>query len=338
MDTKYLNEFTDEKVCEYKGRQYFVRDNGAIYRQCKSDGIKRDWDEEWTFGRFDQNTGYMFIGQERVHRIVCTAYHGVPEGDRNIVDHIDTNRCNNRPDNLRWVTKLENILLNPITRAKVELICGSIEAFLENPELLFNHESEDPNFSWMRVVSPEEAKRSLERWKEWTNKPKEQRLSIGERKGPGEWIYDPIRVSTSANDRDFEDEDESTYYDSLTPNAKQVAWKTPTEFLMCPTGMPENPLEAYKQNMEIDKIFCRNCYGESFLKDVGYTPEGDALVVLTYQPEGVKTWYLSGIYIENGKFIHESIRSYFEETGGRKYFTIHTGKAWTGGDVFDDYC
>ena len=190
----------------------------------------------------------------------------------------------------------------------------------------------------MRVVDAEEARRSLQRWREWSEKPKELRQSKEERKGPGEWIYDPIRDYTSDNDLDFKRKDEPTYLDSLTPNAKQVAWKTPTEFLMCPTGMPENPLEAYKQNMEIDKIFCRNCYGESFLKDVGFTPERDALVVLTHQPGGVKTWYLSCIYIENGMFIHESIGSYFEEIGGRKYFTIHTGGNWTGGDVADDYC
>lgn len=40
-----LNEFTREEVCVYKGRRYYVRDNGAVYRQCKEDGIKRKWDE-----------------------------------------------------------------------------------------------------------------------------------------------------------------------------------------------------------------------------------------------------------------------------------------------------
>ncbi|WP_294143305.1 HNH endonuclease signature motif containing protein [uncultured Sanguibacteroides sp.] len=32
-----------------------------------------------------------------------------------VVDHIDTNRQNNRIENLRWLTKLENVLLNPIS-------------------------------------------------------------------------------------------------------------------------------------------------------------------------------------------------------------------------------
>lgn len=171
MEQNIINVFSDEKVCEYKGRRYYVRDNGAVYRQCQNDGKLRKWDEEWTFGKFDPNTGYMLIDQERVHRIVCTAYHGEPVGERNVADHIDTNRCNNRPENLRWVTKLENTLLNPITRAKIELICGSIEAFLENPSLLYGHESENPNFTWMRAVTKDESEHSLERWKEWAAKP-----------------------------------------------------------------------------------------------------------------------------------------------------------------------
>ena len=88
--------------------------------------------------------------------------------------------------------------------------------------------------------------------------------------------------------------------------------------------------------MRINGLFCRNRYGDSFLKDVGYNPEGDALIVLTHQPNGVKKWYLCGIYIEDGKYIHESIGSYFHEDGGRKYFTLNTGGTWLGGEVYDD--
>lgn len=249
MEQNIINVFSDEKVCEYKGRRYYVRDNGAVYRQCQDDGKLRKWDEEWTFGKFDPNTGYMLIGQERVHRIVCTAYHGEPVGDRNVADHIDTNRCNNRPENLRWVTKLENTLLNPITRAKIELICGSIEAFLENPSLLYGHESENPNFTWMRAVTKDESERSLERWKEWAAKPIEERKAKGERKGPGEWIFSEEEMAEARkwND-DWENREYKSWYqqkaeieketqryyeeqyglkDSLTPGARQLNWNPP---------------------------------------------------------------------------------------------------------------
>lgn len=249
MEQNSIHVFSDEKVCEYKGRRYYVRDNGAVYRQCQDDGKLRKWDEEWTFGKFNPNTGYMLIGQERVHRIVCTAYHGEPVGDRNVADHIDTNRCNNRPENLRWVSKLENTLLNPITRAKIELICGSIEAFLENPSLLYGHESENPNFTWMRAVTKDESERSLERWKEWAAKPIEERKAKGERKGPGEWIFSEEemaearkwngdwenRENKSWDQQKAEIEKENQRYheeqyglkDSLPPGARQLNWTPP---------------------------------------------------------------------------------------------------------------
>lgn len=250
MEQNIINVFSDKKVCEYKGRRYYVRDNGAVYRQCQNDGKLRKWDEEWTFGKFDPNTGYMLIGQERVHRIVCTAYHGEPVGERNVADHIDTNRCNNRPENLRWVTKLENTLLNPITRAKIELICGSIEAFLENPSLLYGHESENPNFTWMRAVTKDKSEYSLERWKEWAAKPIEERKAKGERKGPGEWIFSEEEMAEARKwngdweNREYKSWDQQKaeieketqrYYkeqqyslkDSLTLGTRQLDWKPP---------------------------------------------------------------------------------------------------------------
>ena len=44
----------------------------------------------------------------KVHRLVCEAFHGKPEGDRNITDHIDHCRINNYYKNLRWVDRGEN--------------------------------------------------------------------------------------------------------------------------------------------------------------------------------------------------------------------------------------
>ena len=162
-----INDFTQEITCIYKNDVYSVRDNGAIMRHCRDGMRKRKLDDVWTFGIPNYHTGYMEFGGERVHRIVATAFHGEAPSDQHVVDHIDTNRQNNRPNNLRWLTKLENILLNEITRKKVELICGSVEAFLNDPKLLFGHESEDKNFIWMKNVTPEEAKNCLDNWKCW---------------------------------------------------------------------------------------------------------------------------------------------------------------------------
>ena len=197
-----INDFMQEKNCMYKGEVYSVRDNGAIMRHCREGMRKRKLDEVWTFGNPNYHTGYMEFGGERVHRIVATAFHGEAPSDQHVVDHIDTNRRNNRPNNLRWLTKLENILCNEITRKKVELICGSVEAFLNDPTLLFGHESEDPNFTWMKNVTPEEAQNCLENWKHWAKtaspdpnyKKRERRIS--------DRIYDkPVNSDTIRNTR-----------------------------------------------------------------------------------------------------------------------------------------
>ena len=78
----------------------------------------------------------MLWGGVRVHQIVATAFHGSPEDQNMVIDHIDTNRCNNRPENLRWVTRLENVLNNPVTRKRITLLLQAhghtLKDFIEN--------------------------------------------------------------------------------------------------------------------------------------------------------------------------------------------------------------
>mgnify|MGYP000009214936 CR=1 FL=1 len=181
-----INDFKVQKECTYKGELYSVRDNGSIMRHQKEGKKRRPQDGKWTFGTSTSKGYAMFCG-EGVHRIVATAFHGEAPSDQHIVDHYDTNRQNNRPENLRWLTKLENILNNPYTRDKVIHICGSIEKFLENPNLLFGHEFLDANFTWMRAVTPEEAKNTLERMDNWLAMPYKEPSKLDF--SMGEWIY-----------------------------------------------------------------------------------------------------------------------------------------------------
>src|SRR5574344_497128 len=93
--------FTEVRECDYKDEHYSVRDNGAVYRHAREGKKVRKEDNVWTFGEKNLTNGYMLIGSHRVHIIVATAFLGANDSSKLVVYHIDTNRCNNRPENLR---------------------------------------------------------------------------------------------------------------------------------------------------------------------------------------------------------------------------------------------
>lgn len=385
MEENLINLFDCEKQCEYKGRKFGARDNGAIMRYSKEGNKPNVYDNKWTFGTKNDSTGYMmFTSVIRVHQVVCTAFHGpAPEGDM-VVDHIDTNRCNNRPENLRWVTRLENALNNPITRQKIILCCGSIENFLKNPSMLRENANE-PNFVWMRTVTKAEASKCLVNLTRWAAQDK---VMTPKGEGMGDWIFgeqnpnsqplprpntpSPTQKVMSQSDynKKIMDEMASGYFgedkkptlrtaeeikkadnpeselkdlltDSLTAGAKQLYWRTPSEFVLCPGNAKVHTLSDYYKKLEEGKVFLRNEYsnGQTILK-AGYNEKEQALYVLTFDKDNPvgKHWALCKIYIYNDVFVHESQGTFFEENGGLKYFTEAMGQEWTGGEVIDDYC
>ena len=262
-----LSQYSEIRECDFKERHYSVRDNGAIYRHPKKDCRPSKLDCIWTFGSKDNKTGYMLYGGVRVHQIVATAFHGTPDDPHMVIDHKDTNRCNNRPENLAWVTRLENALNNPITRNKIKYLCGSIEAFLENPSIL-RESASDPNTGWMRTVSKEEAAKCLKNLERWATEDNTTPKSSNESKGIGEWIYQDSPDSGLGSSWDLAWDSKETHKsyaqqraeieaetarhyeeqlslkDSLTPGAKQVHWKVPTEFPLCPNTHTETPLHS----------------------------------------------------------------------------------------------
>ncbi len=346
--TKYGNLFMynnnnlslEVKECDYKSEHYSVRDDGMILRHQREGKPRRKLDEVWTYGTVNPDTGYLNFGNERAHRIVATAFHGQAPSNQHVVDHIDTNRQNNRPENLRWLTKLENILNNEITRKKIEFICGSVEAFLENPQLLYGHESEDKNFSWMRNVSKEEAQNCLANWSHWA-KTAAPDLNYKKREShAGDWIFNkPVQQSegnsfmdqflNSLGTPDFKmpqtqeptplgervdrikedevnEEEVHLHTQSLTPNAIQIDWKNPVEFPCCPQQVTDKPLEMYIVNMKKGIVFSKNHLGESTILRFGMT-DINTLWVMSSISIGWNTHAFTKITYEDGIYYHENM-------------------------------
>lgn len=322
-----VDVFEKELTCIYKGERYSVRDNGAVLRHSPDNGRQRPNDNQWIFGKVNKKNGYLEIASERIHRIVATAFQGEPPTKQHVVDHIDTNRQNNRPENLRWVTRLENILLNPITVKRIELICGSVESFLDDPSK-FRDMFQEPNYSWMCTVSNEEAQVSKERLFAWAKSDKKfQGGTIGQ------WIYNS-RISLLPNDNITE------YTDSLTPNSKQKNWVTLNEFPCCPKEIGENPIISYYSNLKKEGVFGQNKYSKSIIVDFAISKAEDVLWVMTRNSddEAVKPYCLAEVTYKDGLFIHNSLGSFFERVGAEKQLTLAQGLEWTGGDSVDDFC
>ena len=84
--------------------------------KCREDGAvfvpaARGHEAHWTFGSTNGH-GYLRVciarKTYRVHRLIAEAFHGPCPPGKDEVDHTDRNRSNNKPENLRWVSHVEN--------------------------------------------------------------------------------------------------------------------------------------------------------------------------------------------------------------------------------------
>ena len=327
-----IDIFLQEVDSLYKDEKYSVRDNGSVFRYPHGGKRTRPTDNNWTFGKLNIKSGYLEIASVRIHRIIATAFHSEPPTKEHVVDHIDTNKQNNRPENLRWVTRLENILLNPITARRIEIICGSIEAFLANP-LKFRDKFPDPNYEWMCAVSIQEAQASKERLLAWAKSDKP--LQGGTL---GEWIYNRSIsnqfVEYIAHELEF--------INSLTQNAVQKIrnWKTPSEFPCCPQKNTYNPITSYATNVKIGVVFCRNQYTSSIAESFAISKDENTLWIKCKSGEEnpIKPYSLAEITFQNDVFVHNSLGTFFEKEGAEKQFTMAQGLEWTGAETIDDCC
>lgn len=349
-----IDDYILVQTCTYKGETYQVRDNGAVYRQPRPGSRLRKDDGRWTFGEKNETNGYMYIGQHRVHILVATAFLGANDSKVYVVDHIDANRCNNRADNLRWLTRLENTLLNEDTYRKITYLCGGdIMRFINNPSCLRDL-AKDPDISWMRTISAEEAKAAYARVQAMRvqqprniqpeNNVENEELKWQEQASAMEWYR------TQNNDWRFTAPKQPIYNTpapvftkaAYPPTALQKDWKTPTEFLCCPTESTETPLQDYYNNLAVGKLFTRNSYGMYAILDFIMLTDNRAILVATKSCQdngswGAMSYGLAKIYHSGFQFLHESIRTFFSENGVKKQFTLLQGKEWNGPDSIDDY-
>lgn len=326
-----MHDFFREVDCTYKGEQYSVRDNGAVLRHPPPNKRARPCDGYWTFGTPDSNHGYMCIASVRIHRIVATAFHGAPPTPEHVIDHIDTNRRNNRPENLRWLTRLENVLKNPITLKRIMLCYGSIEAFLAAPSKP-RYGKLERNFEWMRTVSPQEAQAAIERLNIWAKSDKAP--SGG---SLGEWLFQPITTHAKTSEVLTP---RPALVMAQTPGAAQRKWRIPSEFPCCPQATDERTIAAYAEKLNAGVTFARNSLSESVVLESAMNSEQQSIWVMCEQAreEPVKPWLLAQVTLEDGLYIHTSLGSFFTKEGAEKNFCLAQGLEWTGGDSIDDFC
>lgn len=303
MGISVNEEYLEERECIYKGRKYLVRDNGAVMRLSNPTGRKTKNDDTWTFGAKD-DAGYLTIGGIRVHLIVAAAYLGEKPDPALVVDHKDTIKVNNRPSNLHYVTRFENLVENPLTRKKLEHAVGlPIEKILENLEVL--HGLRLPrNLTWVTNVSQAEA--NVIRLK------MEHTASL------------PV--------------DSSKERHSYTGYAIQAdGWFPKGSFPYYPQH-EDSSLQEYADKLSKGATIFHHQYRDYTVVDFGISADGKTLAVKCMDYESVKQNILITInYSDKRCFIHKCDR-FFSEEGLEKYYTIALGQEWKGGNVIDDYC
>ena len=333
-----IDTYTCENECEYKGEVYSVRDNGAIMRHVRKGKKARKDDGIWTFGVKNETNGYMYIGSHRVHIIVATAFYGTRDSKVYVVDHIDTNRCNNRANNLRWLTRLENVLMNPVSLKRVTILCGGdITKFIKNPACIRDLTGTNSDLTWMRKVTPEEAAIAYHNVMTWGLKPFDEsnKAKAKVNKNKSDWMFKEKKsrfvVVNNAP---------QIIKAKFPDTALQLKWRTPTEFPCCPSDLQNGGLKEYFENLQIGNDFSINSFSNHKVMDKAWIEDGKTLLVVTHDitKDAVKPYGLAKIYCSGGQFVHESISTFFEENGAMQFFTEMQGLKWEGEESIDMYC
>ena len=337
-----INDFSEVRECDYKGEHYSVRDNGAVMRHPRKDKKPRLDDSVWTFGKKDERTGYMKLGEHRVHIIVAIAFHGEHDSKVYVVDHIDTNRCNNRVENLRWFTRLENALNNPITRKKIESLCGGdIQKFIDDPSCLRTDGPYTQDVSWMRTVTSEEAKAALANLEHWaqTAPPKSNgNMQTGDK----EWMYKKKQWH-SQYIRPHSAEEVEAMFEKMrhmledNNDRLEVKREPVVEYLLKPEKYGDD-LEAYFAKIIPGVPFSKTRWGYSNVIQAIMAKDKSSIGVAVTMPSEIKPFAAYKIYCEDGEIVHVFLHTCFDKNGALQRMTEAAGEKWTGPDSIDNYC
>ena len=101
MKSKTINEVW-KKVIENSSSQYFVSNLGNCKRVVKKTG-----EQILTKGNLNTKVGYYVLEHQYVHRLVAKAFLK-NQNNYEQVDHINSDRLDNRVENLKWVTRKQN--------------------------------------------------------------------------------------------------------------------------------------------------------------------------------------------------------------------------------------
>ena len=98
-------------------QDYMAGSDGRVYSRTRYAGFGKKVYVDW-YPLVGCNTvrGYLSISMchlgrkvtRNVHRLICQAFHGVPEPVTLQTRHLNGNRTDNRPENLAWGTQYEN--------------------------------------------------------------------------------------------------------------------------------------------------------------------------------------------------------------------------------------
>ena len=308
MAIRVDEDYREERECLYDGRLYRVRDNGAVMRLSESGKRKTRNDDIWTFGTPDKER-YLTLAGIRVHRIVAAAFLGPKPSPKLVIDHKDSIRVNNRPENLHYVTRFENLVNNPNTRTKLERATGmTIEELLAKPDIL-HHINLPQNLSWLRGgLSREE-------------------IAVVKKKLEIKALHNRVQRIPDINDGS-----------SKTKYAFQADGWVPAGCFPCCPQHERASLEEYMDNLSIGGIIFYHEHREYPIIGYAMSDDGKTLAVKVYDELAVKKHILITITYDGHYWFTHKCDRFFEEIGLEKYYTIALGKEWLGCNVLDDNC